>query len=162
MRDPMSFFPSRFALVPALAFLEARDDISYVEGDGEVYADPYFIGPAVSMEGEIMPGKATELYDWAYLSQQARIDEGVIFANVPSLPAPWGPGRVEDSFDREFEITLADGADGDACFAEAKACYGFEDGGSADRLADPEYRAASLLRLDCVASIAPNEPTTGF
>lgn len=148
-------------LGPAFSFLEAREDVRYVELDGEVYADPWFVGPAIALDDVAAEGKAVDLYDWAYLSQQARFDEEVIFAIVPSLPAPWGPGRVEDSFDREFEVTLAGGADRDACFAQARTCWGFEDGGSADRLRDPDFQAASLLNLECVSGLVANEPTTG-
>jgi hypothetical protein len=155
----LAFFASSPAELGAVfAFLDARDDVSYVERDGEVYATEYYIGPIVRID-ELggLDGEPLDLYPWAYLSQHWRA-ENMAFGVVPSLPEPWGPGRVIDSQDREFEITVKDGADPAACFEQAKSCFGMEDGANELQLLDPEYRAASLLLLDCVDSIEANEP----
>lgn len=143
------------SLSASLDFLAMRPEVEVTEISLESYLIEFGFGPMIDLSMDLGTGPHDVYEEHAFLSRWLR-EGGVLTKNLPTLPAPFGPGPLLRSVDGRYAITFAEGADEAACIAGLEACgFTTQDAGGQWHLLDPSYIGATALRHTCVAALTP-------
>lgn len=137
--------------------VSSSDLADSVDLSADSFPTPFEFADAVGL-GTGKQKKIVELLDSTSVTKQLRGD-GLVFLTEPSLPKPFGPGRLETSF--RWVVSVVEGFDTDDCAADAASFDRVElvDTAESSFTIDAPSGAASLVAsLQCVASVDVESP----